>query len=50
MCGKPGWVYNVESSGYIVDKKLHEFPSDIEKFDSLEVSKKIKELYIKILN
>ena len=50
MCGKPGWIYNVESSGYIVDKKLHEPPSDIEKFDSLEVSKKIKELYIKILN
>lgn len=50
MCGKPGWIYNVESSGYIVDKKLHKPPSDIEKFDSLEVSKKIKKLYIKILN
>jgi glycosyltransferase involved in cell wall biosynthesis len=50
MCGKPGWIYNVESSGYIVDKKLYEPPSDIIKFDSLEVSKKIKELYIKIIN
>lgn len=50
MCGKPGWIYNVESSGYIVDKKLYEPPSDIVKFDSLEVAKKIKEEYIKILN
>ena len=50
MCGKPGWIYNVESSGYIVDKKLHEPPNDIVKFDSIEVAKKIKEEYIKILN
>lgn len=50
MCGKPGWIYNVESSGYIVDKKLHEPPSNIIKFDSIEVAKKIKEEYIKILN
>jgi hypothetical protein len=50
MCNKPGWIYNVESSGYILDKKLHTPPSDIIKFDSLEVAKKIKEKYIKILN
>ena len=50
LCGKPGWIYNVDSSGKIIDKKKHEVPSDINKFNSLEVAKKIKEEYIKILN
>jgi hypothetical protein len=50
MCGKSGWIYNVDSNGHILDKKLHNTPSDVLKFDSDEVSKKIKEEYIKILN
>ena len=50
LCGKPGWIYNVDSSGNIIDKKKHEVPSDVNKFNSLEVAKKIKEEYIKILN
>lgn len=50
MCGKSGWIYNVDSNGHILDKKLHNTPSDVLKFDSVEVSKKIKEEYIKILN
>lgn len=50
LCGKPGWIYNVDSSGNIIDKKKHEVPSDVDKFNSSEVAKKIKEEYIKILN
>ena len=50
LCGKPGWIYNVDSSGNITDKKKHDVPSDMDKFNSLEVAKKIKEEYIKILN
>jgi glycosyltransferase involved in cell wall biosynthesis len=50
LCGKPGWIYNVDSSGNILDKKKHDVPSDMDKFNSLEVAKKIKEEYIKILN
>jgi glycosyltransferase involved in cell wall biosynthesis len=50
MCGKSGWIYNVDSNGHILDKKLYNPPSDVLKFDSVEVSKKIKEEYIKILN
>ena len=50
LCGKPGWIYNVNNSGKILDKKKHEVPSDMDKFNSLEVAKKIKEEYIKILN
>jgi hypothetical protein len=50
MCGKSGWIYNVDSSGNIVDKNLYEVPSDVEKYYSSNVSKKIKDSYIKILN
>jgi glycosyltransferase involved in cell wall biosynthesis len=50
LCGKPGWIYNVDNSGEILDKKKHEVPSDMDKFNSFEVAKKIKEEYIKILN
>ena len=49
MCNKYGWIYNVESNGYILDKKLYAPPTDISKFESIEVAKKIKEEYIKIL-
>jgi len=48
LCGKPGWIYNVDESGYILNKEKHEVPEDINKFNSLEVAKKIKEEYIKI--
>ena len=50
LCGKPGWIYNVDESGYILNKEKHEVPEDINKFNSLEVAKKIKEEYIKILS
>ena len=50
LCEKSGWIYNVDESGYILNKEKFEAPNDIQKFDSLEVAKKIKEEYIKILN
>lgn len=50
MCGKPGWIYNIDDSGYILNKERFDIPKDISKFNSLEVVKKIKEEYIKILN
>jgi glycosyltransferase involved in cell wall biosynthesis len=50
LCGKPGWIYNVEDSGHILNKERFDIPNDISKFNSLEVAKKIKEEYIKILN
>lgn len=49
MCGKPGWIYNVDESGYILNKEKFDIPKDINKFNSLEVAKKIKQEYIKIL-
>ena len=50
LCGKSGWIYNVDDSGYILNKDRYEPPQDVLKFDGLEVAKKIKEEYIKILN
>ena len=47
---KSGWIYNVDNHGNIIDKKKYEVPSDVNKFNSDEVAKKIKEEYIKILN
>jgi hypothetical protein len=50
LCGKPGWIYNIDDSGYINNKERFEVPEDISKFNSIDVAKKIKEEYIKILN
>ena len=50
MCGKPGWIYNVNEGGEILNKERVDIPSDINRFNSEEVAKKIKEEYIKIIN
>ena len=49
MCGKPGWIYEIDNNGNIKNKERFDIPSDIDKFDSKNVAKQIKELYIKIL-
>ena len=50
MCGKPGWIYNVDSSGNIINKEFFEVPNDLEKFKSSNVTSKIKTEYLNILN
>jgi len=50
MCGKPGWIYNVDSNGDIIDKEFFEVPNDLEKFKSGNVTSKIKTEYLNILN
>lgn len=50
MCGKPGWIYNVNSNGDIINKEFFEVPNDLEKFKSSNVTSKIKTEYLKILN
>jgi glycosyltransferase involved in cell wall biosynthesis len=49
LCGKPGWIYNVDSAGFILNKEKFESPDDLEKYYSSNVTKQIKEEYIKIL-
>lgn len=45
MCGKPGWIYDVDNKGKILKKTFHHPPDDIHKFYSSVVSKKIRNLY-----
>jgi glycosyltransferase involved in cell wall biosynthesis len=50
MCGKSGWIYNVDFNGDILDKNKTQPPTDIEKYYSSNVAEKIKKEYIKILS
>jgi hypothetical protein len=45
LCGKPGWIYEVESSGYILSKKKHEVPQNINTFKSENIASQIFEEY-----
>jgi glycosyltransferase involved in cell wall biosynthesis len=49
MCGKPSWIYKVDSGGFILSKEKFEPPVDVEKYFSSNVAKQIKEEYQKIL-
>jgi len=49
MCGKPSWIYKVDSNGFILSKERYEPPTDIEKYYTLNVAQQIKNEYIKIL-
>jgi len=50
MCGKSGWIYNVDSLGNISDKELFAVPDNISKFFSSYVSEKIRQEYINLIN
>ena len=52
MCGKPAWIYNVDSNGGILDKRLHEPPTngEMDKFKLSNVSKLVHEKYLKVVN
>jgi len=45
LCGKSGWIYDINDKGNILSKKLYDPPTDLEKFYSLNVAKQIKNLY-----
>jgi glycosyltransferase involved in cell wall biosynthesis len=49
MCGKPSWIYNVDSAGFILSKERFDPPTDTEKYFASNVAKQIKEEYQKIL-
>jgi len=50
MCGKPGWIYNIDAKGKILDKKLTYPPDDIQKFHSVCACNEVYERYKKILS
>jgi hypothetical protein len=49
LCGKKGWIYDVDSSGNIKNKTLNEIPTDVDKFRSDIVGKQIMEIYKSVL-
>lgn len=50
LCGKGGWIYDVDSSGMIKSKNFHPVPTDVDKFKSENVAKEIIEEYKLILD
>lgn len=49
LCGKKGWIYDVDSSGHILSKTLTEVPEDLDKFKKENVIKKIIDEYKKLI-
>jgi GT2 family glycosyltransferase len=49
LCGKPGWIYEIDSGGHIINKDKHEVPSDIDKFKSENIASEIIEEYKNII-
>ena len=49
MCGKPSWIYKVDSGGFILSKEKFDPPTDIEKYYATKVAQQIKDEYVKIL-
>jgi hypothetical protein len=49
MCGKPSWIYKVDSGGFILSKEKFNPPTDIEKYQAANVAQQIKNEYVKIL-
>lgn len=50
LCGKPGWIYKVDKTGNIIDKKFTPVPTDIEKYNSNFSTKKVFKLYEDVIN
>jgi hypothetical protein len=50
LCGKPSWIYKVDSVGFILSKEKFNPPTDLEKYYTMNVAKQIKDQYLKILS
>lgn len=49
LCGKSGWIYDVDGYGQIISKAYHEVPDDLDKFKNTVVVGKIIEEYKKLI-
>jgi hypothetical protein len=49
LCGKGGWIYDVDKQGNILSKSFNEIPADIEKFRTDNVVKEIINKYKEII-
>jgi glycosyltransferase involved in cell wall biosynthesis len=50
LCGKPSWIYKVDSGGFILSKEKVNPPNDVEKYWSDNVAQQIRNEYVKILS
>lgn len=50
LCGKPSWIFKVNSNGFIFEKEKVDPPTDLEKYHGINVAEKIKQEYIKIIS
>ena len=50
MCGKNGWIYDIDKEGRILSKSLNVIPENIEKFRSDTITKQIIEKYYEIID
>lgn len=48
LCGKSGWIYDVDENGDILGKKFYEVPLDVKKYYSLNVAREVKDIYLKL--
>ena len=49
LCGRPGWIYDVDDAGNISSKSLHPVPDNLERFKSENVIEQIINEYIEII-
>lgn len=50
LCGKDGWIYDIDNAGNIKAKELHKIPADVDKFKSTTIVKQIINEYSSILD
>lgn len=53
MCGKPGWIYNIDNKGNILNKEFSHPPDQEElknKFWSSSVAQNVKDCYLSVLS
>lgn len=49
LCGKGGWIYDVDSAGNIIGKTFHEVPDDVDKFRADKVVEEVLNEYEDVL-
>ena len=50
LCGKRGWIYDVDKQGNVLSKVLHDVPNDLDKYKSEFAAKKLIGIYENILD
>ena len=50
LCGKRGWIYDVDKQGKVLSKKLHEVPDNLDEYKSDYAAKKLLSTYNNIID